>query len=78
MIEPGRMLALKCFIRTIKEEQVYLSEYRDSTDAQTQIGCFDEDIYMTKCTHSSQRYLTTVGYEIAWWQLNVQSAMASP
>ena len=65
-------------IRTIKEEEVYLSEYRDFSDARTQIGCFVEDVYMTKRIHSSLGYLTPVEYEIAWWQSNVQSVMESP
>lgn len=65
-------------IRTIKEEEVYLSEYRDFSDARTQIGCFIEDVYMTKRIHSSLGYLTPVEYEIAWWQSNVQSVMESP
>jgi len=50
---------------------VYLSEYRDFSDAHAQIGCFVEDIYMTKRIHSSLGYLTPVEYEIAWWQLHV-------
>ena len=65
-------------IRTIKEEEVYLSEYRDFSDARTQIGCFIEDVYMTKRIHSSLGYLTPVEYENAWWQSNVQSVMESP
>jgi transposase InsO family protein len=65
-------------IRTIKEEEVYLSEYCDFSDARTQIGCFIEDVYMTKRIHSSLGYLTPVEYEFAWWQSNVQSVMESP
>ena len=71
------MVALQGLIRTIKEEQVYIS-YRTFTGAQTQFGCFDEDIFMTKCINSSFVYLTPVEYEIAWWQFNIQSVMASP
>jgi len=65
-------------IRTIKEEEVYLSEYRDFSDARTQIGCFIEDVYMTKRIHSSLGYLTPVEYELAWWQAHFQPAMESP
>jgi len=36
------------FMRTIKEEEVDLSEYRDFTDAYHQIGVFIQDVYMTK------------------------------
>jgi len=49
-----------------KEEQMYLSEYRDFIDAPTLIGYFEEDIYMTKCIHSSLGYQTPVEYEIVW------------
>ena len=41
------------FMRTIKEEEVDLSEYRDLADAQCQIGVFIQDAYMTKRIHST-------------------------
>ena len=50
----------------LKEEQMYLSEYRDFIDALTLIEYFEEDIYMTKCIHSSLGYQTPFEYEIAW------------
>jgi len=53
-------------IRTIKEEEVYLSEYLDFADAARQIGHFIEDIYMTKRIHSSLGYLTPVEFELAY------------
>jgi putative transposase len=56
------------FMRTIKEEEVDLSEYLDFGDAHQQIGRFIEDVYMTKRIHSSLGYLTPVEYEYAWWQ----------
>ena len=45
-------------IRTIKEEEVYLYEYRDYWDAYHRIEYFLEDIYMRKRIHSSLGYLT--------------------
>ena len=45
-------------MRTIKEEEVDLSEYNDFADAREQIGYFIEDVYMTKRIHSSLGYLT--------------------
>lgn len=54
------------FMRTIKEEEVDLSEYRDFADARNQIGHFIEDVYMTKRIHSSLGYLTPVEFETAW------------
>jgi putative transposase len=45
-------------IRTIKEEEVDLSEYLDFKDAGRQIGQFIEDVYNTKRIHSALGYLT--------------------
>jgi len=53
-------------IRTIKEEAVDLSEYRDYNDAYRQIGRFLDDVYMHKRIHSSLGYLTPVEFEIQW------------
>jgi len=53
-------------IRTIKEEAVDLSEYRDYQDAYRQIGHFLEDVYMRKRIHSSLGYLTPTEFEEQW------------
>jgi len=53
-------------MRTIKEEEVDLSEYNDFADAYRQIGRFIEDVYMTKRIHSALGYLTPVEFEAAW------------
>lgn len=53
-------------MRTIKEEEVDLSEYSDFADAYRQIGRFLEDVYNTKRIHSSLGYLTPVEFEAAW------------
>ena len=53
-------------IRTIKEEEVDLSEYLDFADAAHQIGHFIEDVYMTKRIHSSLGYLTPAEFELAY------------
>src|SRR5690606_19690392 len=50
-------------IRTIKEEEVYLSEYLDYHDARRQLGRFLDDVYMHKRIHSSLGYLTPVEFE---------------
>ena len=62
------------FMRTIKEEEVDLSEYLDFGDAHQQIGFFIEDVYNTKRIHSSLGYLTPVEYEYAWWQSQLLEA----
>ena len=53
-------------MRTIKEEEVDLSEYRNFTEAYQQIEQFLEDVYMKKRIHSSLGYLTPEEYEQNW------------
>ncbi len=50
-------------MRTIKEEGVNLSEYRNFTEAYEEIEQFLEDAYMKKRIHSSLGYLTPDEYE---------------
>jgi len=63
-------------MRTIKEEEVDLSEYNDFADAYQQIGRFIEEVYMTKRIHSALGYLTPVEFEAAWRM--AQLAQATP
>jgi transposase InsO family protein len=53
-------------IRTIKEEEVDLSEYECYTDAVFQLGQFLNDVYMHKRIHSSLGYLTPAEFEEQW------------
>ena len=53
-------------IRTIKEEEVDLSEYFSFSDAAQQIGHFIDVVYMTKRIHSSLGYLTPAEFELAY------------
>jgi transposase InsO family protein len=53
-------------IRTIKEEEVYLSDYQDYHDALKQIGPFLDDVYNYKRIHSALGYLTPREFEEQW------------
>ncbi len=53
-------------IRTIKEEEVDLSEYLDYNDAYRQLSRFLDDVYMHKRIHSSLGYLTPAEFEEQW------------
>lgn len=53
-------------IRTIKEEEIDLTEYQDYRDAYRQVGRFLEDVYMHKRIHSSLDYLTPAEFETVW------------
>jgi transposase InsO family protein len=60
-------------MRTIKEEEVDLSEYIDLDDAREQIGQFLNEVYMTKRIHSALDYLTPTEFEAFW-----QQSLATP
>ena len=53
-------------MRTIKEEEVNLTEYLDFVDARTQIGRFLDDVYNVKRIHSALGYLTPREFEEQW------------
>ncbi len=53
-------------MRTIKEEEVDLSDYQDFYDAHEQIGFFIDAVYNQERIHSALNYLTPVEFELAW------------
>ena len=53
-------------MRTIKEEEVALTEYRDFADALGQLGRFLDDVYNRKRIHSALGYLTPAEFEQQW------------
>jgi len=66
------------FMRTLKEEEVDLSDYRDLTDARSQIGKFIEDVYNHKRIHSSLGYLTPAEFEATWVESRAAEAPGTP
>ena len=53
-------------IRTIKEEEVDLSEYEDFIEAMRGVGRFLDEVYNRKRIHSSLGYLTPSEFEQQW------------
>ena len=53
-------------MRTIKEEEVDLSDYEDFADAMSGLGRFLDDVYNRKRIHSSLGYLTPAEFEQQW------------
>lgn len=64
-------------MRTIKEEEVNLSEYHDFADAQRQLARFLDDVYNIKRIHSSLGYLTPREFEQQWRTERGRAKMAS-
>jgi putative transposase len=52
------------FMKTLKYEEVYRSEYRDLADARRQIGRFIESVYNRNRLHSSLGYRSPVEFEL--------------
>lgn len=59
-------------MRTLKEEEIDLSEYLDFTDAYLRIGHFIEAVYNLKRIHSSLGYLTPCEFEAYYLNQQVQ------
>ncbi len=51
------------FMRTLKEEEIYLSEYETLAEAKASIGHFIEAVYNKKRLHSSLGYLPPAEFE---------------
>jgi putative transposase len=64
--EPRQNGYAERLMRTIKEEEVDLTEYEDFTDAYAHLGQFLDDVYQRKRIHSALGYLTPAEFESAW------------
>ena len=64
--EPTQNAYAERLMRTIKEEEVNLTEYEDFWDCYRNIDRFLNDVYMKKRIHSSLGYLTPVEFEYNW------------
>lgn len=61
------------FIKTLKDEEVYLREYDDLADAERHISRFIDDVYNHKRLHSMLGYLTPVEFERQQLALSIVS-----
>jgi len=69
--EPTQNGYAKRLLRTIKEEEVYISEYDDFQDCYQNIDRYLNDVYMYERIHSSLGYLTPVEFEYNWIRQNM-------
>ena len=60
---PWDNAACESFMKTLKYEEVYRTEYRDLADARSRIGEFLEKVYNAKRLHSALDYLSPVEFE---------------
>ena len=51
------------FFKTLKKEEMYLSQYHNFEEAQTNLGAFLDDVYNVKRLHSSLGYLPPTEFE---------------
>jgi putative transposase len=65
---------MESFIKTLKHEEVNLTEYEDIEEAQLNIGRFIEDVYNHKRLHSALGYRSPVEYEVEHQRINSKAS----
>jgi len=75
---PWDNAACESFIKTLKYEEVYRTEYRDLADARASIGVFLEKVYNPKRLHSALGYLPPVEFERGLLTSTHKEAAARP
>ncbi len=73
---PWDNAACESFIKTLKYEEVYRTEYRDLADARAGIGVFLEKVYNQKRLHSALGYLPPAEFERGLLTPNPKEAAA--
>jgi len=71
MGEPTQNGYAERLLRTIKEEEVNLSDYQDFQECMQNIDRFLNDVYMRKRIHSSLGYQTPAEFEYNWIRQNM-------
>jgi len=73
---PWDNAACESFIKTLKYEEVYRTEYRDLSEARASIGAFLEKVYNQKRLHSALGYLPPAEFERGWLAQTPKEAAA--
>ena len=62
---PWDNAACESFMKTLKHEEVYRTEYRDLNDTRRRIGRFLDQVYNRQRLHSALGYLSPAAFERA-------------
>ncbi len=74
--QPTQNAFAERLMRTLKEEEVYLHEYRDCADAREHIAHFLNEVYMRKRLHSALGYRPPAEFEASYWQVHALTFQA--
>ena len=60
------------FMRTLKEEEVSLQDYKNLQDAHEHLSQFLDQVYMFKRVHSALGYLPPAELEAQWYAQHIE------